>query len=172
MKMINGFSGKSQFEPDIEAAQRNSACGAVTAYTIIRHLAGGDDTVSSLYRRIGGTRIGLPVRRFIRGVAEVLGAGWQVERCTIGGLKKEIDAGRPAAAKFDKWFSFRWFGRYDFDYHWVPVIGYEETADDTVLFIHDNGGPGRPSRIRQISFRKNEPVLTFVRITPDACRQQ
>ena len=167
MKQISGFIGKSQFDPDIEESQRSSACGPVTAYTMIMHLTGSSPlTVSPLYRQIGGTRLGLPVRRFIKGIELLIGSGWRAERCSLEGLKEEINAGRPVAAKFDRWFSFRWFGKYDFDYHWVPVIGYEENGKDTILTVHDNGGPGRPSRIRRISYQNNRPILTFVRVVP------
>ncbi|WP_040224669.1 hypothetical protein [Bhargavaea cecembensis] len=167
LKLISGFQGKSQFDPDIEEAHRRSACGPVTAFLMIGHLAGTCPLpVSDLYRRIGGTRIGLPVRRFIKGIQAVLGNRWKAERCSLGVLKEEIDADRPVAAKFDKWFSFRWFGKFAFDYHWVPVVGYEDVPGDTILAVHDNGGPNRPSRIRHISYHENRSVLTFVRVSP------
>ena len=83
---------------------------------------------------------------------------------------RQIDSGRPVAAKFDKWFNFRWRGSYEFDYHWVPVIGYEEKEkekdNDIELIIHDNGGRDRPSQVRQVSYKKNKPVLSFVKIEP------
>ncbi|MFC7366052.1 MULTISPECIES: C39 family peptidase [Bhargavaea] len=167
MSLIESFRGKSQYDPDIDPAQQNSACGPVTAYTMIGHLLGACPlTVSDLYRSFGGTPLGLSVRKFIRGASHMLGTGWAVRKCTLDGLKEEILAGRPVAAKFDKWFSFRWFGKYTFAYHWVPVVGYSEESGDIILIIHDNGGRGRPSRIRRVPYSRNRPILTFVRMTP------
>jgi len=167
MALIESFRGKSQYDPDIDPAQRNSACGPVTAYTMIGHLLGACPiSVSELYRSFGGTRLGLSAGRFIKGASKMLGGGWIVSRCSLEELKEEIKAGRPVAAKFDKWFSFRWFGNYEFAYHWVPIVGYTEEGGDTVLIVHDNGGRGRPSRIRRVSYARNRPILTFVRMTP------
>jgi hypothetical protein len=167
MGQIESFRGKSQYDTDIDPGQQNSACGAVTAYTIIGHLLGACPmTVSDLYRSFGGTPLGLSVRKFIRGASRILGSGWTVRKCSLDELKEEILAGRPVAAKFDQWFSFRWFGKFAFAYHWVPVVGFSEEGGDTVLIVHDNGGRGRPSRIRRVSYLRNRPILTFVRITP------
>lgn len=167
MGMIESFSGKSQYDQDIEPAQRNSACGPVTAYTMIGHLLGAcPASVSELYRTFGGTRLGLSAGRFIKGASKMLGSGWIVRRCSLDELKEEIKAGRPVAAKFDKWFSFRWFGKYAFAYHWVPVVGFEEENGGTVLIVHDNGGRGRPSRILRVSYSQNRQILTFVRMSP------
>lgn len=167
MSLIESFRGKSQYDPDIDPAQQNSACGPVTAYTMIGHLLGACPmSASDLYRSFGGTPLGLSVRKFVKGVSRILGSGWSVQTCSIGELKQEILDGRPVAAKFDKWFSFRWFGTYTFAYHWVPVVGFSEEGGDTVLVVHDNGARGRPSRIRRVSYSRNRAILTFVRVTP------
>ncbi|MNB72886.1 hypothetical protein D3C81_211750 [compost metagenome] len=81
--------------------------------------------------------------------------------------KAEIDADRPVAVKFDKWLSFRWRGRYDFDYHWTVGIGYELTEQGPLLLVQDNGlrrgeGVFIPSRERRISYAGNADVLSMV----------
>ena len=57
---------------------------------------------------------------------KVLGTDWVVDECDIEEVKKQINSGRPIAAKFDKWFNFRWRGGYEFDYHWVPVMAMKK----------------------------------------------
>lgn len=166
MKRLEGFQGKSQYDDEIEKRYQASACGPVTAYTILRHhLPDSLIQVNALYRLLGGTRIGLFKWRFIRNLRKLLGSGWRVEDCGIDELKEEINAGRPVAAKFDKWFTLRWFGEYAFNYHWVPVIGYKEDDNGLTLFIHDNGGRNRESRIREIPYEPNRPILSFIKIT-------
>lgn len=83
--------------------------------------------------------------------------------------KAEIDAGRPVALKFDKWFSFRWRMDFAYDYHWVLGIGYEEPEGGSgpVLIVHDNGlrlrgGGYRPGQERSIPYKPNEAVVTMV----------
>lgn len=95
----------------------------------------------------------------------MLGPEWIVADCDIEGLKNEIDEGRPVAAKFDKWFSFHWFGKFVFDYHWVPVIGYKESENGVILIVHDNGGRNRDSRVREIPYEPHKDILSFVKIT-------
>lgn len=81
----------------------------------------------------------------------------------------EIDAGRLVAVKFDKWFSFRWFGRRPvFDYHWTVGCGYRIGDDGTkYLLVHDAGGRRKDgtfarSRERQIAYEPHRGVLTMV----------
>jgi hypothetical protein len=169
MKTILDIKGKSQFDDDIDRTIQSSACGPVTALVMIHHLFsnGCPYNVNELYRLMGGTKIGLFKYRFIRNMRKVLGGGWTVAECTIDEVKIQLDNGFPIAAKFDKWFTFRWRGDYEFDYHWVPVIGYEEKNDDVYLIIHDNGGRNRDSCMRSISYKKNRPILSFVKIEPD-----
>ncbi|MBB4826465.1 hypothetical protein HNO89_003725 [Sporosarcina luteola] len=163
------FNGKSQYDADIDPKYRPSACGPVTAYTILRHLNEHTDiNVNELYRKLGGTRIGLFKWRLLRNLQKLLGSAWQVEPCTIEELQKEIQHGRPVAAKFDKWFTFHWMGTYEFDYHWVPVVGYERSGDDIILLIHDNGGRHRDSRLRRVSYQLNQSILSFVKIKKTA----
>lgn len=169
MKTIVDVKGKSQFACDIDRTIQSSACGPVTAFVMLHHLLsnGCPYNVNELYRLLGGTKIGLFKYRFIRNMRKELGKGWIIEGCTIDEVKRQLDNGRPIAAKFDKWFTFHWRGDYEFDYHWVPVIGYEEKKHDFFLIIHDNGGRNRDSRIRYISYKKNRSVLSFVKIEPD-----
>ncbi|WP_262177466.1 hypothetical protein [Saccharococcus sp. Marseille-Q5394] len=165
MKQVEGFQGKSQYGDDINKRFQPSACGPVTAFTILRHhFHDSGIQVNDLYRMLGGTRIGLFKWRFIRNLRKLLGSGWRVEKCRIEEMKEEINEGRPVAAKFDKWFSFHWFGNYAFDYHWVPVVGYKECESGLILLVHDNGGRNRESRIREIAYEPNRPILSFVKI--------
>jgi len=48
----------------------------------------------------------------------------------------------------------------------VPAISYEDKGDDIELIIHDNGARNRPSKVRHVSYTKNKPVLSFVKIEP------
>ena len=169
MKRVEGFQGKSQYDGEIDKRFQPSACGPVTAFTILRHHL--DDSlieVNDLYRMLGGTRIGLFKWRFIRNFRKLLGAGWRIEECGIEDMKLEISEGRPVAAKFDKWFTFHWLGKYTFDYHWVPVIGYKEDARGLVLIVHDNGGRNRESRVREIPYDVNRPILSLIKISKSA----
>ncbi|MFC5591371.1 hypothetical protein ACFPRA_21020 [Sporosarcina soli] len=168
MKTLLNIQGKSQFDQDIQAAYRPSACGPVTAFVILQYHfpSACRYNVNELYRLLGGTKIGLFKWRFIRNMRKLLGAAWLVAECDIEEAIRQIDSGRIVAAKFDKWFNFRWRGSYAFDYHWVPVIGYEKVNDDLRLIIHDNGGRNRPSQVRHISYKRNKPVLSFVKVEP------
>ncbi|CAM3205390.1 hypothetical protein FITA111629_09750 [Filibacter tadaridae] len=168
MKTILNVNGTSQFDDSIKKSLQSSACGPVTAFVMMQHLLPNSfsHSVNDLYRILGGTKIGLFKRRFIHNMQKTLGPKWHVAACTIEDVKREINDGRLVAAKFDKWFAFRWRGDYDFDYHWVPIIGFEQRGNDVILAIHDNGGRDRESRIRHISFNRNQKVLSFVKIRP------
>ncbi|MCQ4087575.1 hypothetical protein [Saccharibacillus sp. JS10] len=83
--------------------------------------------------------------------------------------RAEIDAGRLVAVKFDKWFSFRWFGHKPiFDYHWTVGCGYRIDANGTrFLRVHDAGGRRADgtwvhSREREIEYEKHRGVLTMI----------
>lgn len=166
MKKLANFSGKSQFDDDINLRYRPSACGPTTAYVMLNYLANNKNaySVNDFYRILKSTRIGLFKYRFIRHLKKLLGPKWTVARCEIDEVFKQIDAGRPVAAKFDKWFRFRWFGRFSYSYHWVPVIGYEKKNGHTFLIVHDNGSRKHDSMIRHIPYEPNQPILSFVKI--------
>lgn len=165
MKKIIPLKQKSQFDHDIKKRYRSSACGPVTAYAMLDYILPNEfQHVNALYKRLGSTPIGLFTYRFIRNLSKLLGEGWLVEKCSIEEMKKQIDKGNPVAAKFDKWFTWKWRGRYSFDYHWVPVVGYEESEHGLILFIHDNGGKNRPSQLRTVPYFPNRDILTFVKV--------
>jgi hypothetical protein len=165
MKKVEGFQGKSQYDREIDKRFQPSACGPVTAFTILRHhLDDSGMEVNDLYQMLGGTRIGLFKWRFIRNLRKLLGSEWTIEECGLEDMKLEIAAGRPVAAKFDKWFTFHWFGNFTFDYHWVPVIGYKEDVRGLILLVHDNGGRNRESRIREIAYETNRPIISFIKM--------
>ena len=127
MKNHISLKKKSQFDENIKKRYRNSACGPVTAYAILDHyLPNKFQNINDLYRKLGGTPIGLFTWRFVRNLSKLLGDDWLVKKCSIEETIRQIDAGRPVAAKFDKWFTGHWRGRYSYDYHWVSVVGYEE----------------------------------------------
>ncbi len=168
VKKVLNVNGKSQYDTAIKESFRPSACGPVTARVIMDQYPpeACPYDVNELFTLLGGTKIGLSKGHFIRNMRKLLGTGWTVDECDIEEVKQQIANGQPVAAKFDKWFNFHWRGRYEFDYHWVPVIGYEETTEDIELIIHDNGGRNRPSQVRYVSYKRNKPVLSFVKIEP------
>lgn len=170
MPFLKQLQGKSQYEPSIDIQLRPSACGPVTASVILHYLNVPISKVSvnKLYKLLGTTRIGLFTWRFVHRLRKILGADWEVRKCSLSEAICELENGRPVAAKFDKWFTFKWSGKYEFDYHWVPLIGYEKNANDVILTIHDNGSPSSPSNLRSVSYRKNQEVLTFVKIAPSS----
>lgn len=166
MKNLDEFAGKSQFDDDIDTQYQPSACGPVTAYTILNYYL--HDTavlhVNDLYRQLGGTKIGLFKWRFVRNLQKLLGSHWLIEECGIEELQQEIDEGRPVAAKFDKWFTFHWFRHFSYDYHWVPIVGYKKSKHGIILIAHDNGGRNRESRLREIPYGPNRKILSFIKI--------
>ncbi|MDS9472743.1 C39 family peptidase [Sporosarcina pasteurii] len=165
MRNILPLKKISQFDPDIHKRYRASACGPVTAYAILDYyFPNRFQDINQLYKRLGGTAIGLFTWRFVRNLSKLLGDDWVVATCSIEEVKKQIDKGYPVAAKFDKWFRWKWRGRYSFDYHWVPIVGYEESESGLMLFIHDNGGKNRPCQIRKVPYAPNRDILTFVKI--------
>ena len=168
MKKLLDVKRKSQYDDDIKESYRPSACGPVTARILMDQISPDacPYDVNELFKLLGGTKIGLVKGRFIRNMRKILGDDWTVAECDIEEVKRQIDEERPVAAKFDKWFNFRWRGDFEFDYHWVPVIGYEEKGNDLTLIIHDNGSRNQGSRIRHISYNRNRPILSFVKIEP------
>ena len=168
MPSLPSFQGKSQFDTEIQKQFRPSACGPVTASVMLRYLGLplSKMPINLLYEQLGTTRIGLFTCRFVHRLNKLIGPDWAVQKCTLAESLAELDLGRPVAAKFDKWFTFNWRGTYDFDYHWVPIIGYELADCDILLTIHDNGSPSKESSVRVVSYRKNRDALTFVKIAP------
>ncbi len=167
MKKTISLKKKSQYDEDIHKYYRNSACGPVTAYAILDFfLPGQFQNINLLYKKLGGTPIGLFTHHFIRNLSKILGDDWLVQKCSIEEMKKQIDEGRPVAAKFDKWFTWHWRGRYSYDYHWVSVVGYEEKENGLWLFVHDNGGKNRPSQLQSLPYEPNAEILAFVKVEP------
>ncbi|MBD7908888.1 C39 family peptidase [Sporosarcina gallistercoris] len=168
MQILKQFQGRSQYESSIDRRLRSSACGPVTVSVILNFLNVplSRVPVNKLYKFLGTTQIGLFSWRLVHRLQKLLGTDWDVRKCSVSEALQELESGRPVAAKFDKWLSFKWSGQYEFDYHWVPVIGYAKNADDVILTIHDNGSPTNPSTVRFVSYRKNQEVLSFVKIAP------
>ena len=102
----------------------------------------------------------------IRNLQKLLGNDWVVKQCTVNEAIDELRAGRPVALKFDQYFSFNWFAKPKYKYHWVPLVGYEIRADKYYLKIHDNGGRNRASKVCDVLYEDNRSVLSFVKIAP------
>jgi hypothetical protein len=168
MRTQLNVKGLSQYDNSIKTHYQPSACGPVTTLTILRYWMPNacHYETNQLYRLLGSTRIGLFTWLLIRNLRKILGPAWEVNTCTIDEAKFELLEGRPVACKFDRYFSFHWFGTYEFAYHWVPLIGFEEHENGLTLILHDNGGRNRESRIRKVSYEKNQEILTFVKIVP------
>jgi len=168
MRVQLDVKGYSQYDNSIKSLYQPSACGPVTALTILMYWMPTSCTydVNHLYRLLGSTRIGLFTWRLKKNLRKILGQAWEVNTCTLEQAKKELLAGRPVACKFDRYFTLHWLGSYEFAYHWVPLIGFEENENGLTLILHDNGGRNRESRIREVSYEKNQDILTFVSIKP------
>jgi len=168
MRVQLNVEGLSQYDRSIKSHYQASACGPVTAFTILRFWLPKEHEydANQLYRLLGGTRIGLFTWSLKKNLRKLLGPKWEINTCSLEEAKEELLNGRPVACKFDRYFSFHWLRSYEFSYHWVPLIGYEENENDFTLIIHDNGGRNRESRIRHVSYKKNKDILTFVKIVP------
>ncbi|MDN5708382.1 MAG: BtrH N-terminal domain-containing protein [Planococcus sp. (in: firmicutes)] len=167
MKVLLPFQAMNQYAEHVPAAYRASACGPVTAASILFYHEGVAPGIGPLYKLLGATPIGLSAFCLIRRLRKLAGPRYDIKRVrSTEQIKQQLDAGYPLAVKFDRYFSLRWYQKTTFAYHWVPLIGYEETGDDLLLFIHDNGQKNRPSKLRAVSFRENRGVLSFVQISP------
>ncbi|WP_379157994.1 C39 family peptidase [Paenibacillus sp. sgz5001063] len=171
----------TQWEPGV--ASPGSACGPAAMAALIEYwhtrrgygnIPGSDHFESKaahinyIYSHHGGTPWGMSARSFSKGLQAYIGAALpHAKNRDQRGLvsvfndmqryRAEIDAGRPVAVKFDKWFSLRWRGRYAYDYHWVLGTGYDvtEAATGPVLIVQDNS-------IRHIPYYPNRGILTMV----------
>ncbi|WP_052087876.1 C39 family peptidase [Paenibacillus wynnii] len=182
----------TQWEPEV--ASPSSACGPATMAALAEywrtrqgqafihkssHFHSKAEHINYIYRHHGGAPWGMSVKGFKKGIKAYIGAAFHTEvgrRHTLSlrtfndfvQYKDEIEAGRPVAIKFDKWFNLRWKGSYVYDYHWVIGIGYEEAADSgkATLIILDNGVKTAagfiPSRERRVDYGINKDILTMV----------
>lgn len=167
MKKLIHVEGKCQYDHDIAPSYRNSACGPVTAFVLLRHLFPTQTPdINELYRTLGGTKIGLPTYRFVRRLNHLLGSDWTVQVCDLLQALEQLDANRPVALKFDKWFNFQWRGQFSFDYHWVVMVGYHYIEGTLHILVHDNGSKNHCSTVRSLPYEPNKKILTFVSITP------
>ena len=123
-------------------------------------------SINELYVLLGSTKIGLFKWRLISNLQKLLGNNWVVKECEVNEAIDELRAGRPVAQKFDKYFSFNWFLKPKYNYHWVPLIGYEIRGGRLYLKIHDNGGLNRESKVCDVLYEDNRFVLSFVKIAP------
>lgn len=170
LKIQLPVQGLSQYDVTVDEKIQSSACGPVTAYVLLTYLLpnGHSHVPNDLYKKLKGTRIGLFTFRFIKYLRRLLGPNWTIQKCSIEESLQELQHGRPVALKFDKYFTFKWKKSFSFSYHWVPLIGYEQTNEELYLIVHDNGGRGRESTIRKIKYADNAPILTFVKVVPPA----
>ncbi|HWL23215.1 MAG TPA: C39 family peptidase [Ureibacillus sp.] len=168
-------TGLSQYDDSIHSNFQSSACGPTTVYVILRYLLKDPSTLKSvndLYSILGGTKIGLFKWRLVKRLQKLLGAEWNVSECTLHEALEQLDKGIPVALKFDKYFTFQWKTKTTFNYHWVPLIGYEIKNDELYLLVHDNGGKNRNSQIRKVRYSDNFKVLSFVKIEETDVRVQ
>ncbi|MFJ7738096.1 C39 family peptidase [Lysinibacillus sp. NPDC097287] len=160
------LQGKSQYGSSILPNYRNSACGPTTVHVILQYLGIATPTVNDLYEALGCTKIGLFRWRLIHNLRKLLPT-WDIRACSLKVAMQEIDAGRPVAIRFDRYFSLQWRDKKSaYAYHWVPLIGYEIHNGTLSLIFHDNGGRNRDSEIRITDYKDNEKVLSFVKIAP------
>ncbi|GGO00650.1 hypothetical protein [Saccharibacillus kuerlensis] len=136
------------------------------------------EAVNLMYAACGGTPLGMsaPVlafglRRQLNSRLRESGLSGRAVTQRLNGFeayRTEIDAGRPVAVKFDKWFSLRWFDKPAFDYHWTVGCGYRIGDDGTeYLIVHDAGtrykdGTYASSRERQIEYAPHRGVLAMI----------
>lgn len=167
MKILIPFEGMSQYDHSIDEKKRGSACGPVTAAAILNYHENITPGINQLYRLLGTTPIGLFSWRLLKNFRKASGSRYAIQKAaSIQEVKDELAAGRPVAMKFDRYFTFRWFSKPAYNYHWVPLIGFEETPEDLILYFHDNGKRNRPSKVRTVSYKENRKVLTFIKIVP------
>lgn len=167
MKILLPFEGMSQYDEEIDSKMRGSACGPVTAAALFNFHESQRFKVDEIYTLLGTTQIGLFTWRLLRNFHKVAGSQYTVRKTrSISEVKHELSNNRPLAMKFDRYFTFHWFSKPMFNYHWVPLIGFEDKGEDVLLFFHDNGKRNRPSKIRTVSYNKDRLVLSFVKIIP------
>lgn len=183
----------TQWDPGV--ASPGSACGPATLAALMEYWstqkgrtfipgAGSFESkaahINYIYSHHGGTPWGMSVRSFRKAAAAYIQNAAPREENNQGLFSltvfndmesyiTEIDAGRPVAVKFDKWFSFCWRGRYAYEYHWVLGIGYElpEDGSGPALIVHDNGvrhkgGGFTPGKERRIPYAANQEIITMV----------
>ena len=170
MKVLLNIKGQSQYSENVLPKYRKSACGPTTVHVILNYIFPNEPVaekdVNELYNLLGSTKIGLFKWRMNRNLQKLLGKKWIVANCTVNEALSELRNGRPVMMKFDKYFTFNWSAKPLYNYHWVPLIGYETRASKLYLIIHDNGGRNRDSAIRDVLYEDNRDVLSFVKISP------
>jgi hypothetical protein len=167
VKALIPFESLSQYEASIDKQLRGSACGPATAAAILKHHEKNSYGINELYSQLGSTRIGLFAWRLIKNLRKLAGSRYTIQKVrALDEVKSELLAGRPLAMKFDRYFSFHWFSKPAYNYHWVPLVGFEEQPNDLTLYFYDNGQKNRPSKLRTVSYAANRNVLTFIKIVP------
>jgi hypothetical protein len=193
LRHSNKLSADPYTQWETGVASPSSACGpstmaALTEYwntqrglDFIRgksHFHSKAAHINYIYSHHGGAPLGMSVRRFIKGMKAYVNLpitpkGQHELVITPFNdfhlYKAEIDAGRPVAVKFDKWFNFRWRGKFIYDYHWVLGIGYEvlDDGEHPNLIVHDNGVRYKGGKVacgkeRHIAYDMNKNIITMV----------
>lgn len=169
-KIFLNVTGKSQYDPSINVKYRASACGPTTVHTILNFIQADHEiaqkNINELYKLLGGTKIGLFTWRMISNLRKLLGDNYTIKSCSIEEALNQLRCGYPVAMKFDKWFTFNWFTMKKplYDYHWVPLIGFEYSHNELYLIFHDNGSRNNASQIRKVKYEDQKHVLRFVKI--------
>ncbi|WP_046175183.1 C39 family peptidase [Domibacillus indicus] len=158
--------GQSQYGVNIKEKYRSSACGPVT-FSVILQYWNKPYSANQLYKQLWTTRLGSSRFVMIRRLRKLLGKSWVVSSSNrIDEVTNELKQGHPVAAKFDKYFSFRFLLKPMYAYHWVVLVGYKIKNGSIYLYFHDNGAPGRKSRLRCVSYEEQAQVLRFVLLHP------
>ncbi|WP_050181579.1 C39 family peptidase [Domibacillus robiginosus] len=157
---------QSQYAEHIKKQYRSSACGPVTV-SVILDFWGRAHTANELYKKLGTTKIGLFRWMMVWRLRKLLGNSWHITSSNrIDKVIQELDLGHPVAAKFDKYFTLRFFAKPLYTYHWVVLTGYKIQDGHIYLFFHDHGSPGRKSTLRRAAFEQEAGVLRFVLLSP------
>lgn len=170
MKVQLNVKGKSQYAESVNEKYRSSACGPTTVHVLLNYICEEHELartdINTMYNLLGSTRIGLFTWRIVGNLRKLLGPDFHIATCSLEEALQQLDKGIPVAMKFDKWFSLQWFTKKKplFNYHWVPLIGYEIVNDELYFILHDNGHRTRDSQIRKCKYDDNKHVLSFVKI--------
>lgn len=161
--------GKSQYAEDIHPKFRSSACGPVTIFVILSYWFKNCSPfqANDLYKKLFATPIGLFRFILVWRLRWLLGDSWRITPSNrIDEVINELKKGHPVAAKFDKYFTLRFFSKPLYSYHWVVLTGFKIKNGHIYLFFHDNGAKGRESQVRSMLFTEQASALCFVLISP------
>ncbi|VEI06137.1 C39 family peptidase [Kurthia zopfii] len=160
------LTARNQHDSTVRQSYRASACGPTAVATILDYYEIQNISINQLYNELHCTSIGLPSRFLIHFSKRILGSPWQIQRIKLFQALHEIQCKRPVLLKFDRYFTFKFWRKSYFSYHWTVLVGYEWQRDSLHLIVEDLGTPSRASRRHIIPYKPHEHALTFVQFTP------